>query len=161
MTITDAWHDLVHDMQDEMHDLATIAKVDAARQAYLALWATCVAFPLLFGIDRFANFMNDNWDPYVATWVNDMLPGTASDAVVIMGVVELVIAALVLVSPRVGGVLLALWLTLLAIDLFALDNMGWIAVGTLALAICALAMARMAMAYHHHEGTTSFHRAEV
>ncbi|MBO9524229.1 MAG: hypothetical protein J7518_22040 [Nocardioidaceae bacterium] len=152
MTITNAWHDIVHDLEDEMHDLATITRLDAARQAYLALWATCVAFPLLFGIDRFATFMNSNWDPYVATWVNDVLPGSAHDAVAIMGVIELVIAALVLVSPRVGGDLFALWMLLLAADLFALDNRGWIAVGCIAVAILAFAMARMSTAYHHHEG---------
>src|SRR5690349_11255823 len=50
MALTDAWHDIVHDMQDEMHDLATITRQDAARQAYLALWATMIAFPLVFGL---------------------------------------------------------------------------------------------------------------
>jgi len=152
MALTHAWHDIVHDMQDEMHDLATITRLDAARQAYLALWATMIAVPLVFGIDRFAAVMNDNWEGYVATWVNDLLPGTASDAVVVFGVVELVLAALVAISPRVGGDLLALWLVLLAINLFGLNGLTWIGMGTLALAICSVAMARMSTAYHHKEG---------
>lgn len=152
MALTHAWHDIVHDMQDEMHDLATITRVDAARQAYLALWATMIAFPVVFGIDRFTGAMNDNWEGYVANWANDLLPGTASDAIVVFGVVELVLAALVAVSPRVGGDLLALWLALLAINLFSIDGLVWIGMGTAALAICCLAMARMSTTYHHKEG---------
>jgi hypothetical protein len=152
MALTHAWHDIVHDMQDEMHDLATITRLDAARQAYLALWATMIAFPLVFGIDRFAGVMNDNWEGYVAKWVNDLLPGSASTAVAIFGVVELALAVLVAVAPRLGGDLLALWLVLLAINLFGLTGLTWIGMGTIALAICSVAMARMSTTYHHTEG---------
>jgi hypothetical protein len=152
MALTHAWHDLVHDMQDEMHDLATITKVDAARQAYLAMWATMIAFPLVFGIDRFTGAMNSNWEGYVANWANDMLPGSASDAVVVFGVVELALAALVALAPRLGGDLLGLWLVLLSINLFSINGLTWIGMGTAALAICSFAMARMSTAYHHTDG---------
>ncbi len=152
MAMTHAWHDIVHDLQDEMRDLATINKLDAARQAYLALWATFIAVPLLFGIDRFATYMNPNWDPYVANWVNDILPGNAGNAVAVFGVVELVLAAAVAVMPRIGGDLLALWLLLMAADLYSIGDYGWAATGTVALAICCLAMARMSTYYHHKEG---------
>lgn len=152
MALTHAWHDIVHDMKDEMHDLATITKVDAARQAYLALWATMIAFPLVFGIDRFAGAMNSNWEGYVATWVNDVLPGTASDAVFVFGVVEVALAALVALAPRIGGDLLGLWFVLLSVNLFAIESMTWIGMGTAALAICCFAMARMSTTYHHTDG---------
>jgi hypothetical protein len=152
MALTHAWHDAVHDMRDEMHDLVAIGRVDAARQAYLGLWATFVVVPLLFGLDRFAGVMNDNWNGFVATWVNDLIPGSAANAVVVFGVIELLIAAAVVVMPRIGGDLLAAWLTLFAINLFSLDGYGWAAAGTLGLAVCSLAMARMSRMYHHHEG---------
>ena len=152
MALTHAWHDIVHDMQDEVHDLATITRHDAARQAYLALWATMIAFPLVFGLDRFTGAMNDHWEGYVATWVNNLLPGTASDAIVVFGVVELVLAALVLAVPRVGGDLFALWMALMAINFFAMDGMSWIGMGCLAVAICSVAMARLSTTYHHTDG---------
>jgi hypothetical protein len=148
MALTHAWHDIVHDFQDEMRDLTTINKLDAARQAYLGLWATFMAFPLLFGIDRFAGIMNENWEAYVADWV----PGSAATAVTAFGVVELVLFALVAAMPRIGGDLLAVWLVLLAINLFGVGDVAWIAMGTLALAVCCVAMARMSRAYHHSEG---------
>lgn len=152
MALTHAWHDIVHDMRDEMHDLATINRVDAARQAYLGLWATFIALPLVFGIDRFAAYLNENWEGYLATWTNDLMPGSASDAVMVFGVVELALAAAVALVPRIGGYLLALWLVLLALNLFALEGMAWIGIGTVALALCCAAMARMSTAYHHTEG---------
>lgn len=152
MALTHAWHDIVHDMKDEMHDLATINRVDAARQAYLGLWATFIALPLVFGIDRFAAYLNENWEGYLATWANDLMPGSASDAIMVFGVVELALAAAVAVVPRIGGDLLAIWLVLLSLNLFAIDGMAWIGVGTVALALCCVAMARMSTAYHHREG---------
>ena len=151
MAITHAWHDMVLDMKDEMHDIATITHVDAARQAYLGLWATFIAVPLVFGLDRFAAMLNDDWESYLATWANDIMPGSASDAVMVFGVIELALAAAVALAPRIGGDLLALWLVLLSFNLFAIDGLAWIGVGTVALAVCSLAMARMSTAYHHHE----------
>jgi hypothetical protein len=148
MALAHAWHDIVHDLQDEMHDLATITKVDAARQAYLALWATFMAVPLLFGIDRFAGIMAENWEAYVADWV----PGSAATAVTVFGIVELVLFVAVAAMPRIGGDLLALWLVLQAINLFGVGDVAWVAMGTLALALCCVAMARMSRAYHHTEG---------
>lgn len=152
MAITHAWHDLVHDFRDEVHDLTTITKVDAARQAHLTLWATFMAVPLLFGVDRFVAVMNENWEAYVAGWVNDILPGGASDAIAVFGVVEIVLFLAVAAMPRIGGDLLGAWLVLQAINLFGVGDVHWAAMGTLGLAVCCLAMAHMSKAYHHHEG---------
>lgn len=151
MATAHAWHGLVDDFRDEVHDLSTITHVDAARQAHLGLWATFMAVPLIFGIDRFAAVMNENWEAYVAGWVNDVLPGGAGDAVAVFGVVEILLFLAVAAMPRVGGDLLALWLVLQAINLFALGDLHWAAMGTLGLALCCLAMARLSTAYHHRE----------
>ncbi len=152
MALTHAWHDLVHDMRDEMHDLATINRVDAARQAYLGLWATCIAVPLIFGADRFGEWLNDSWTALVASRANDLMPGSASDAVMVFGVVELGLAAMVALMPKLGGQLLGAWFVLLAFNCFAIDGLAWLGIGTLGLAMAALAMSRMSTAYHHTEG---------
>ena len=151
MATTHAWHGLVHDFRDEVHDLSTITRVDAARQAYLGLWATFMAVPLLFGLDRFVAVMNGSWEAYVAGWANDLLPGGASDAIATFGVVEIALFVAVAAMPRIGGDLLALWLVLQAVNLFGVGDLDWVAMGTLGLAICCLAMARMSRAYHHTE----------
>jgi len=139
----------IHDMRDEVHDLVTINHVDATRQAFVGLWATFVAAPLIFGIDKFAGFITGNWEAYLATWVNDVLPGTAADAVVVLGVVEILLAVTIALVPRVGGDLFAIYMVLLAASLFAVGGGTMVILGMAAIgaAICALAMARLSTTY--------------
>lgn len=150
MAITHAWQDLVHDMRDEVHDLATINRLDAARRSWLGLWLTCAALPLVFGLDKFAGVLTDTWERYLTTGVDDVVPGTAADAMLWAGAIEIALAVLVVVVPRVGGDLFGVWMVLVAINLFALGNVHELAVGALAIAIMAFAMAHMSKAYHHH-----------
>jgi hypothetical protein len=152
MAATHAWHDLVHDMRDEVHDIATISRVSAARQAYLALWVTFIALPLLLGLDKLIGMFNGSWETYVAGWVNDIVPGSASDAVVWGGVIEIVLAVVVLAAPRVGGDLLAVWFLFAAVNLFSISSMNELGLVAAALCVCSLAFARMSTAYHHKEG---------
>ena len=154
MALTTAWHDLVHDMRDDVHDVAVISRVSAARQAFLALWITFMALPLLWGIDMFAGFLHiaRGWSSYVATWVNDAIPGGTSAAVHTMGVITIALAVVVFAAPRIGGDLMAAWFALMSISMFSVGGMQERAFGMLALALCCLAMARMSTAYHHQEG---------
>lgn len=156
---THAWHDLTHDFRDEMHDLAAINRVDDARQAFLGLWATFVVVPLLFGLDKMFGFMTDDWEVYLAPWLNDAIPGSASDAMLWFGVIEIVLAVLVFFAPRWGGDAFALWSLLGAISLFSIDGMAHLGIGMLALGVCALCMARMAHGYH--DRTTARTTAET
>jgi hypothetical protein len=139
----------IHDMREEMHDLVTINHVDATRQAFLGLWATFVALPLIFGIDKFAGYITGNWEAFLATWVNDVLPGTAADAVVVLGVVEILLAVTIALLPRVGGDLFAIYMVLMAFSLFAIGGGTMVVLGIAAIgaAICALAMARLSTTY--------------
>ena len=139
----------IHDMREEMHDLVTINHVDATRQAFLGLWATFVAVPLIFGIDKFAGYITGNWEAFLATWVNDVLPGSAADAVVVLGVVEILLAVTIALLPRVGGDLFAIYMVLTAFSLFAIGGGTMVVLGIAAIgaAICALAMARLSTTY--------------
>ena len=140
----------IHDMREEVHDLVTINHVDATRQAFLGLWATFVAVPLIFGIDKFAGYITGNWEAFLATWVNDVLPGSAADAVVVLGVVEILLAVTIALLPRVGGDLFAIYMVLTAFSLFAIGGGTMVILGLAAIgaAICALAMARLSTTYH-------------
>ena len=139
----------IHDMREEVHDLVTINHVDATRQAFLGLWATFVAVPLIFGIDKFAGYITGNWEAFLATWVNDVLPGSAADAVVVLGVVEILLAVTIALLPRVGGDLFAIYMVLTAFSLFAIGGGTMVILGIAAIgaAICALAMARLSTTY--------------
>ncbi|GAB7005773.1 hypothetical protein JCM18899A_32460 [Nocardioides sp. AN3] len=152
MAATHAWHDLVHDMRDEVHDIATISRVSAARQSYLTLWVTFIVLPLLLGLDKLIGMFNGSWETYVATWVNNIVPGDASNAVMWGGIVEIVLAILVLGAPRIGGALLALWFAIATVDLFSIRSMNELGLVAAALCLCTLAFTRMSMEYHHKEG---------
>lgn len=150
--LTHAWHDMGHDFRDEMRDLAGITRADAARQAYLGLWVSFIAGTLLFGLDKLIGFTDTRWASFLAGWVNDVLPGTMSQAVMWIGVIEVVIAAVILFVPRIGGDVLALWMLLTAISLFMVGGMTMLGIGALCVGVCALAMARLSTKWHHTEG---------
>ena len=66
--------------------------------------------PILFGLDKFANVLTDDWTRYLAPAFNDIIPGSAADAMHIVGVVEIVAGLVVAVAPRYGALLVAGWL---------------------------------------------------
>jgi hypothetical protein len=151
MALTDSWHDMVHDMRDEMHDIATITHVEPARQAFLMLWGLFVVAPILFGIDKFAGVLTSDWEGYLATWVNDLLPGSASDAMHMIGVVEIAAGLLVLAMPRIGGYVVALWLAGINVNLVSTGEYYDIALRDVGLMVAAIALARLATTFHHRE----------
>jgi hypothetical protein len=151
MAVTHAWHGMVHDMRDEMHDLGEITHVEPARQAYLVLWVTFVVAPLLFGLDKFAGVLTDNWEGYLAPWVNDIVPGSAADAMLAVGVIEIAAAVLVALVPRIGGYVVALWLAGIIVNLVSMGEFYDIALRDLGLLVGAVALARLAVSYHHRE----------
>src|SRR3954468_21418516 len=75
---------------------------DPAYQAFLLLRIAFTVAPILFGLDKFANVMVD-WTQYLAPWINDIIPGDASDAMHIVGVIGVAAGLLVAVKPRWGA----------------------------------------------------------
>jgi hypothetical protein len=142
---------MVHDMRDEMHDLATITHVEPARQAFLMLWGVFVVAPILFGVDKFAGVLTSDWEGYLATWVDDLVPGTATDAMYAVGVVEIAAGLLVLAMPRIGGYVVALWLAAIIVNLVSTGEYYDIALRDFGLMVAALALARLAATFHHRE----------
>ena len=85
-------------------------KEDLVTQAFTLLRIGFVVLPILMGLDKFAEVMNENWTAYLASEFNDIIPGNAQDAMYAVGVVEILAGLVVLVVPRFGGLLVAAWL---------------------------------------------------
>jgi hypothetical protein len=134
-----------------MHDVATIARAEPAHQAYLALWVGFVVLPLVVGLDKLIGFTGTNWDVYLATWINDIVPGSAAAAMTMVGIVEIAAAIIVAVAPRIGGYVVAAWLLGIIVNLVSTGHYYDIALRDLGLMIAAFAMARLAMTYHGRE----------
>src|SRR3954447_25899575 len=126
---------------------------DPVAQAFTLLRITFTAAPILFALDKFANVLTDDWTRYLSSQFNDIIPGSAADAMHIVGVVEIVAGLVVLVSPRFGGYLVAAWLGGIITSLLLVGGYGDTALPDLRVLLGALALTRLASAYPH--GTRS------
>jgi hypothetical protein len=120
---------------------------DPAAQAFTLLRVAFTVAPILFGLDKFANVLTDDWTKYLATEFNDLIPGTAGDAMHIVGVVEIAAGLVVLLSPRFGGYLVASWLGGIIVSLLLVGGYGDIALRDFGLLLGALTLARLASAF--------------
>lgn len=114
-----------------------------ADEAYFLLRTVFTIAPIAFGIDKFAQILC-NWDFYLAPWINDLVPGDAHDAMMIIGVVEILAGILVALRPQIGAYVVALWLAGIIVDLLTLGSYYDVALRDFGLLIGALALARLA-----------------
>jgi hypothetical protein len=126
---------------------SNILRRDPAAQAFMLLRITFTVAPILFGIDKFANVLTNDWTRYLAPEFNDIIPGNAADAMHIVGVVEIVAGLVVLLSPRFGGFLVAAWLGGIITNLLIVGGYGDIALRDFGLLLAALTLARLSTAY--------------
>jgi hypothetical protein len=123
-----------------------VLRRDPAAQAFLLLRIAFTVAPILFGLDKFAGVLTDDWTRYLAPEFNDILPGSAQDAMYMVGGVEIVAGLIVLVAPRFGGLLVAGWLAGIIVSLLLVGGYGDIALRDFGLLLGALTLARLAAA---------------
>jgi hypothetical protein len=122
------------------------ARDNPAYQAYLTLRVGFVVAPILFGLDKFTNLLTD-WTTYLAPAIDRLVPGSASSAMLAIGVVEVVAGLVVAVRPKVGGYLVAAWLAGIVANLLLLGDHYDVALRDFGLLLAALALARLATAF--------------
>ena len=120
---------------------------DPVAQSFALLRIAFTVAPILFGIDKFANVLTNDWTRYLAPEFNDVIPGNAGDAMHIVGVVEIVAGLVVLVAPRIGALVVAAWLGGIIVDLLLRGGYGDIALRDFGLMLSALTLTRLASAY--------------
>src|SRR4051794_213191 len=123
--------------------LAAIRTAAPAQQAFLLLRTVFTVAPILFGLDKFANLMTD-WPGYLAPWVDKLVPGTAQQFMYVVGVIEILAGVLVAVRPRIGALVVALWLAGIITNLLILGEYYGVALRDFGLLIGALALNRLA-----------------
>jgi hypothetical protein len=120
---------------------------DPGYQAFWALRIGFTALPLLFGVDKFAHVLTDDWTRYLATQVDNLIPGSANQAMQMVGVVEIVAGLVVLLLPRFGAPLVAAWLAGIIVNLLLVGGYGDIALRDFGLMLAGLVLTRLAWAY--------------
>ncbi len=126
---------------------ARIRSATPSERAYLLLKTVFTVAPILFGLDKFFNILTD-WTYYLAPWIDDIVPGSASDAMYIIGVIEIVAGLVVAVAPRWGGYVVALWLAGIIVNLLTYSGFYDVALRDFGLFVAALALAQLAEAHH-------------
>ena len=114
-----------------------------AERAYRLLRTVFTIAPIAFGLDKFAEWLTD-WEQYLAPWVNDLVPGSAHDAMLAVGVVEIAAGIVVAVAPRFGGPLVAAWLAGIILNLVTMGEFYDVALRDFGLLVGALALTALA-----------------
>jgi uncharacterized membrane protein YphA (DoxX/SURF4 family) len=138
------------------------AALDLARQAYLLLRVGFTAAPILFGLDKFFNWMVD-WPVYLAPWLDDLLPGSAQQFMYVVGVVEIAAGLAVAIAPRFGAYLVAAWLGGIILNLLTHDPPRYydIALRDFGLLLGALTLGRLAQAFATRRHAAAAHDEEA
>lgn len=115
----------------------------AADRAFILLRTVFTIAPIAFGLDKFAGVLTD-WEQYLAPWINDLVPGTAHQAMLAVGVIEIVAGIAVAVVPRYGALLVAAWLAGIIVNLVSMGEYYDVALRDFGLLVGALALALLA-----------------
>ena len=126
--------------------LGALARAEPGWQAFMLLRIAFTVAPIAFGLDKFFGVMVD-WEQYLAPWINDILPGSATDAMHVIGIVEIAAGLAVAIRPRYGALLVAGWLGGIIFNLLTLSGYYDIALRDFGLMLGALTLARLAWAY--------------
>lgn len=117
-----------------------------AYQAFLLLRITFVAAPIAFGLDKFFAVLT-HWERYLAPQINSIMPGSAHQAMLVVGAVEIAAGVLVALRPDVGGYVVTGWLTGITVNLLLIGDFYDVALRDVGLLLAALALARLAAAF--------------
>lgn len=114
-----------------------------ADRAFMLLRTVFTIAPIAFGLDKFFDILTD-WEQYLAPWINDIVPGSAHQAMLAVGVIEIVAGIAVAVVPRYGAILVAGWLAGIIVNLVSMGEYYDIALRDFGLLVGALALAVLA-----------------
>jgi uncharacterized membrane protein YphA (DoxX/SURF4 family) len=111
-----------------------------------AFWALRIAFgatAFLAGLDKFFNILT-NWEQYASPLLVSLSPLSAGAMMRVAGVIEMIAGVAVLAGlTRLGGYIIAAWLTLIALTLVTSGRFLDVAVRDLVMAIGAFTLARL------------------
>ena len=118
----------------------------AKRQAYNRVTATTnllkytyAIVPIVAGLDKFLHLLTD-WDKYLAPAVANFLPFSTGTFMNIVGIIEIIAGVLVLMKPKIGALVVSLWLVSIALNLLLTGEYFDIAVRDLVMAVGAFSL---------------------
>ena len=122
------------------------AKTDPGYQAFVTLRVGFTVLPIVMGIDKFFNNLV-NWEQYLAHWIANLSPLSATGTMHIVGIIEIVAGILVALKPRYFAYLVAAWLGGIILNLLTYSGFYDIALRDFGLMLGALTLGRLAWIY--------------
>jgi uncharacterized membrane protein YphA (DoxX/SURF4 family) len=119
------------------------AKGDPAYQAFVTLRVGFTVLPIVMGIDKFFNNLV-NWEQYLAHWIANISPFSATGTMHVVGVIEIAAGVLVALKPRYFAYLVAAWLGGIILDLLTYSGYYDVALRDFGLLLGAVTLARLA-----------------
>lgn len=124
-------------------------------KAYQVMHWGLMAVPLLAGLDKFAN-LTTRWSDYLAPQIGSLVtsytPFTTRELMMAVGGVEILAALLVAVRPRIGGMVVGVWLAAIIANLLIGMHYFDIALRDFGLMVAAFGLARLGKHFDHaHE----------
>lgn len=95
--------------------------------------------PIVAGADKFMHLLAD-WDNYLAPSIANLLPLSPQNFMYLVGIIEIAAGLLVLAKPRIGSLVVAIWLVGIAINLLMTGQYYDIAVRDTVMAIGAFSL---------------------
>jgi uncharacterized membrane protein YphA (DoxX/SURF4 family) len=109
-------------------------------------WTLRIAIGLtafLAGLDKFLNLLT-NWEQYASPVVLSIVPLSATTLMQVGGVIEMIAGIAILAGlTRLGGYVVAAWLTMIALTLVSTGHFFDVAVRDLVMACAAWTLARV------------------
>src|SRR5437773_3261721 len=87
-----------------------------AYQAYLLLYCGFIAAPIIAGADKFLQLLS-TWDQYLAPQIPRLTGIQPHTFMLGVGIVEIIAGLLVALKPKIGGVIVGLWLCGIIVNL--------------------------------------------
>jgi hypothetical protein len=103
------------------------------------------------GVDKFFNALV-SWEQYLAPTIAGLLPLSIQTSMRIGGVVEILAGLLVAVRPRIGGMVVGLWLCAIVVNLLMIRGFYDIALRDAGLALAAFALSRLSVQIDERSG---------
>ena len=122
-------------------------KADPAYQAFMTLRVGFTVLPIVMGLDKFFNNLV-NWEQYLAHWIGNISPLSATGTMHVVGVIEIAAGLLVAVKPRYFAYLVAAWLGGIIVNLLTYSGFYDVALRDFGLLVGAVALARLAQGVH-------------
>jgi uncharacterized membrane protein YphA (DoxX/SURF4 family) len=122
------------------------AKSDPAYQAFLTLRVGFTVLPIVMGVDKFFNNLV-NWEQYLAHWIANISPLSATGTMHAVGIIEIAAGVLVALKPRYFAYLVAAWLGGIVLDLLTYSGFYDVALRDFGLLLGALTLGRLASTF--------------